>query len=68
MPLKDMPATKQHRKRKNPQARDAWQERKRALNAARGKQVFAAPAIDTGSDASPVEGLWRREPTGGDLA
>ena len=39
---------KQHRSRKNPHAAEEWRARKKALNAARGKQVH-------------VDGKWVRE-------
>jgi hypothetical protein len=32
--------TKQHRSRKNPRSAELWRERKKALNAARPKQIW----------------------------
>lgn len=41
--------TKQHRNRKNPRSAELWRERKRALNAARPKQLTITEGYADGS-------------------
>lgn len=58
--------SKDHRRRKNGRSAELWAERKRAANAARGKQrwVPGRSVIDTnenGTGLIDVPGYWTRE-------
>ncbi len=52
--------SKDHRRRKSPGSQDFFDKQRKERNAARPKQRWVPPAIDTGHDNSPIEGYWER--------
>jgi hypothetical protein len=53
--------SRDHRSRKSPGSAEFFARQRKAKNAERPKQRWVEPAIETGKDASPIEGYWTRE-------